>query len=302
MNPPKEVKVDCERCDLHSKDAVRQMFIARPGYGVLNADWAQMEVWVMAYETQDETLLGLLQAGVDIHAYVARELCKLGISSKFPSDAVDAHLSLDEWKLVHPDIRDRGKVFVFGMNYGLTDVGAGQRLGCTSEEAAPLLSHYVQYIFPGMEKFFLRIREEMFAGSSVSNIFGRRRHFDEVPLLAALHYTGDLEGAVRQGFNLPIQGGAHDLHSLAHIATEREVSAWIQPVVEMHDSLLLEAPEDRVEEAAEAIKSLWESVARETILPNGKRLGWEIPVDVKWGASFGTLDHVLTGSGKVDTI
>ncbi len=303
MNPPKEVQVDCDRCDLHSKDAIREMFIAREGYGVLNADWAQMEVWVMAYETQDETLLGLLRAGIDIHSYVARELCKLGISSKFPSDAVDEHSSLDEWKVVHKDIRDRGKVFVFGMNYGLTDEGAGQRLGCTAEEAAPLLSHYVQYIFPGMEKFFLRIRQEIYDNSAVSNIFGRRRHFDEVPLLAALHYKGDLEGAVRQGFNLPIQGGAHDLHSLAHIQQERLPSlAVAPPCLEMHDSLMLEGPQPQLEEIAHTIQEEWQNVARNTVLANGKALDWDIPVEVKWGPSFGTLDHVLTGAGKVDTI
>ena len=303
MNPPKEVEIDCARCDLHSKDAIREMFIAREGYGVLNADWSQMEVWVMAYETNDETLLGLLRAGIDVHAYVSRELCKLGISAKFPSEAVDEHLTLDEWKVIHSSIRDDGKVFVFGMNYGLTDEGAGQRLGCTKEEAAPLLAHYVQFIFPGMEAFFLRIREEIYENSSVSNIFGRRRHFDEVPLLAALHYRGDLEGAVRQGFNLPIQGGAHDLHSLAHIQQERLPSLAIAPpVLEMHDSLMLEGPQGALEDIAHVIQEEWQKVARDTILANGEPLNWDIPVEVKWGPSFGTLDHVLTGGGEVSKI
>jgi len=269
------------------------------GYSMLTGP----EVWVMAYETKDETLLGLLRAGVDIHSYVSRELCKLGISPKFPKDAEDEHLSLDEWKIVHQDIRDRGKVFVFGMNYGLTDEGAGQRLGCTAEEASPLLSHYVQYIFPGMEQFFLRIRQEIYDNSAVADIFGRRRHFDEVPLLAALRYRGDLEGAVRQGFNLPIQGGAHDLHSLAHIQQERLPSLAIAPPnLEMHDSLMLEGPLSHLEDIAHLVQDEWQKVARNTVLANGKTLDWDIPVEVKWGPSFGTLDHGLTGAGKVDTI
>jgi DNA polymerase-1 len=290
MNPPKEVKIDSDEYDLHTDDAIRSMFAAPPGYGVLNADWSQAEVWVMAYETGDETLLKLLMDGTDIHAYVARELCKLGVSPKFPHESVDDTLSLEEWKAKYPEVRDRGKVFVFGMNYGLTDEGAGQRLGCSAEETAPLLSHYVQSIFPSMGSHFIRIREEMFQRGSVADRFGRRRHFAEVPILAALRYRGDLEGAIRQGYNMPIQGGAHDLHSLAHIATERELSSFVQPVIEMHDSLAMYAPLDRLEEGGAAIKELWGRVARDTILPSGERLAWEIPVEIQWGRSFGELE------------
>ncbi|KKL57856.1 hypothetical protein LCGC14_2231210, partial [marine sediment metagenome] len=265
------------------------MIMASPGQGLLNADWSQAEVWVMAYETGDETLLQLLLNGVDVHAHVARELCKLGVSSKFPSSAVDEQLTLEEWKGAHDSIRTDGKVFVFGMNYGLTDEGAGQRLGCAAEEVAPLLAHYVQTIFPEMSPYFLRIRDEMLANYAVSNKFGRRRHFPEVPVLAALRYKGDLEGVIRQGYNMPIQGGAHDLHSLAHIATERELSSYVGPNLEMHDSLMSEAPGDRLEEAAVAVRDLWQGIARNTVLPNGEKLGWEIPVDVEIGKSFGSL-------------
>ncbi|KKN83886.1 hypothetical protein LCGC14_0295390 [marine sediment metagenome] len=289
MNPPKEVKIDSDEYNIHSEDAIRSMFIAPPGYGVLNADWSQAEVWVMAYETGDEQLLGLLRSGQDIHAYVARELCKLGISSRFPKDSVDEELSLADWNEKYPSIRSRGKVFVFGMNYGLTEEGAGQRLGCSKEEAAPLLSHYTQYIFPSMGAYFIRIREELFKYGVVRDIFGRGRHFAEIPALAALRYKGDLESAIRQGYNLPVQGGAHDLHSLAHIATERELSSFVFPVLEMHDSLLMEAPLDRLEEAGAAVKELWVRVAHDTILPSGKRLDWDIPVDVQMGRSFGDL-------------
>lgn len=290
MNAPKEVKIYSDKYGIHSDDAIRSIFAAPPGYGCVNADWSQAEVWVMAYETGDRILLDLLLEGKDIHAYVARALCKLGVSGRFPQAIVDETLSLEDWKDKYKEVRDRGKTFVFGMNYGLTVEGAAQRLGCSPEEAAPLLSHYVQYIFPSMEPFFLRIRDEMFQHGSVANCFRRRRHFAEVPLLAVLRYRGDLEGAIRQGFNMPIQSGAHDLHSLAHIATERELSPFVQPVLEMHDSLLMYAPEDRLEKAAAATKALWESIARDTILPSGERLDWQIPVDVKYGKSFGALE------------
>ncbi|KKL60912.1 hypothetical protein LCGC14_2200580, partial [marine sediment metagenome] len=160
MNPPKEVKIDSDEYGIHSKDAIRSMFIAPPGYGLFNADWSQAEVWVMAYESGDEILLGLLQEGADIHAYVARELCKLGVSSKFSKTDVDEDLSLEQWKAAHLDLRGKGKTFVFGMNYGLTIEGAAERLSCSKEEAAPLLTHYTGHIFPKMAPYQLRIRED----------------------------------------------------------------------------------------------------------------------------------------------
>ncbi len=292
MNPPKGVVIHEPKYDIDSDDAVRDMFDAPPGYGCINADWSQAELWVMAYETQDPTMLGLLESGADIHAYVSRELCKLGISPKFPSAAVDDGMELDEWKVVHKNIRDGGKVFVFGMNYGLTEAGAAQRLGSTPEEVAPLLGHYVQYIFPGMGGFFNRIRGDMYRGNTTSNKFGRLGHFQSIPILGALKYRGDLEGVVRIGFNMPIQSGAHDLHSLAHIATERELSEFVQPTIGMHDSLCMYAKQYILKDAALAVKEMWEYTARNTILEDGSKLGWEIPVDVQIGPAFGSLTSI----------
>ncbi|KKN40253.1 hypothetical protein LCGC14_0735330 [marine sediment metagenome] len=290
MTMPKEVVIDSDKYDIHSKDAIRSMLIAPPGYGLFNADWSQAEVFVMAYESGDETLLNLLLEGVDVHAYVARELCKLGASSKFPREAVDETLSLVDWQEAHPDLRGRGKPFVFGMNYGLTIEGAAERLNCSKEEAAPLLTHYTGHIFPKMAPYQLRIREDMFEYGSTSNKFGRRGHYPEVPILAALKFKGDLEGVIRQGYNRPIQSGAHDLHSLAHIATERELSSFVFPCLEMHDSLMGYYPEGRQEEAKNAILNLWGDVARNTVLSSGEKLGWKIPVDVQTGHSFGELE------------
>lgn len=292
MNPPKGVQIHEPKYNIDSDDAVREMFGAPPGYGCINADWSQAELWVMAYETQDETMLGLLESGADIHSYVSRELCKLGISPKFPKEFVDDGLPLAEWKDKYTAVRDDGKVFVFGMNYGLTEEGAGQRLGCTAQEAAPLLGHYVQNIFPGMADYFNRIRTSMYRDGTTVNKFGRRGHFDEIAILAALKYRYDIESSVRVGYNMPIQSGAHDLHSLAHIATERELVPKVLPVIEMHDSLLQYAKKDELKKRALEVKALWEYTARHTILADGSELGWEIPVDVQIGPSFGSLTSV----------
>lgn len=297
MNPPKEVIIDSTEYDIHSEDAIRAMFGAPPGSGLLNSDWSQLEVWGLAYETGDPTLLGVLQSGQDVHAYVARKLCELGVSTLFPKEVTEPDLTLEEWKAKYPVLRGRGKTFVFGISYQLSEQGAADRLGCSIEEAGLLFQVFLTRVFPSLPDYFLRIRQEVLTTGMVSNRFNRRRHFAEVPVLAALKFSTDIEGVVRQAINMPIQSGGHDLHSLAHIATEWKLvdQGFITPgpVLEMHDSLLIEDELGRLEETARLIKSTWEKVAKDTRLPDGKLLGWEIPVDVKWGPSFGSLTHSL---------
>lgn len=295
MNPPKEVKIDAPEYGLHSDDAIRSMFIAAEGNLVLNADWSQLEVWGLAYETGDPTLLDLLMSGRDVHVYVARKLCQHGVSRLFPHEDWEQELSDDEWKVRHPDLRGKAKTFTFGLSYQLTEKGAADRLGCTLEEAHGLFVAFLTQIFPTLPDYFARIQDEILRTYSVRNKFGRRRHFPEVPILGALRYRTDLEAVIRQGVNYPIQSGGHDLHSLAHIHTEAYLAPeGILPVLEIHDSLALEVPEARAEEAARRVKEEWENLARNVMLPNGEQLGWEVPVEVAWGPSLGNLPYHLT--------
>lgn len=300
-NPPKGIKIDSDKYGIHTRDAIRDMFGAPPGKLIFNADWSQAEVWVMAYETGDEKLMNLLKGGEDVHAYTARTLCEMGISNKFPKEAVDPELDLYEWKQKHGELRTDGKVFVFGLGYGLTEEGAADRLGCSKEEAGALVSAYTQNVFPGMQQYFARIREELLRSHTVKNIFGRYRHFAEVPVLLALNYHNDLDGALRQAYNHPVQGGAHDLHFLSTIEHENNATllARVMPTQEMHDSLAMEGDERDPETTAWMIKNTWEGVAKNTILADGSRLGWEIPVEVEFGPSFGSPTHKLTARGDV---
>ena len=292
QNPPKGVIVDSEKYDIHSTDAIRAIFIAPPGYTLLNADWKQLEVWVMAYETGDKVLMDVLLSGRDVHVFVGQRLCELGISHLFPKEAGESLLSDEDWQNKYPEIRDRAKVFTFGINYQLTEQGAADRLGCSLEEAGALFQVYLSSIFPALPDYFARIRQELFSRYAIPNRFGRWRHFPEIPILSALQYRWDMESIVRQGANFPPQAGGHDLHSLAHTATERELFGLVHPVLEMHDSLLTEIPEDRVGVAASSVKSLWEGVARNTILSSGEKLGWAIPISVQCGRNFGGMEEV----------
>ncbi len=301
MNPPKEVEVHSEKWGIDTKDAIRDMFTCRDGNVLMNADWAQLEVWTLAYSTQDPTLLDLLTSGEDVHAYVGRKMCELNLSDVFPASAVDPELDLFEWATKYKDIRGKAKTFVFGISYQMTVDGISLRLGCSHDEAELLFKAFLEQVFPTLPDFFDNIRQEMLRTGVVENIFRRKRHFDEVPILVALGFDTDLEAAVRQGINFPIQSGGHDLHSLVAIKHERDpvLLSRCEVVLEMHDSLAMEVAAETALETAWIVKQSWESTARDVIMPNGEPLGWEIPVDIEWGRTFGTPDFKLTARGEV---
>lgn len=300
MNPPKLVEVNAPEYDIIEYDAIRRMFVAPDGMVVMNVDWSQLEVWVLAYETQDPTLLGLLRNGKDVHVYVARKLCELNVSRVFPHTSWEPEIDDEEWKVKYSDLRSKAKPFTFGMSYGLTEMGAAAQLGCTVDESGVLFKAFFSQVFPTLPDYFLRIKQEVMQYHGVQNRFGRWRHFAEVPVLAALGYNTDLESVIRIASNFPIQSGGHDLHSIAHIRQEKDdLLQHGRPVLEMHDSLMMEADADRIIESAHIVKEAWEERAQNLVLPNGEPLNWDLKVEVQWGLSFGTPENILTATGTV---
>lgn len=299
QNTPKELEVP----ELGLKDALRQIFVAPPGHVMMTGDWSQVEVWMLAYQTQDEKLLNLLRSGVDVHTYVGRELGRLGISKFFPD--ADPELDDYEWQKIHTsDIRRRAKTFTFGISYGLTADGAADRLGCSVDEGELLIEAYKTKVFPSLEEYFAWVENEVLTKGYLVNMFGRRRSFPQVPVLKLLNYQRDIQELLRVAVNFPIQSAAHDLHQTAHNQTEATstIIARARPVLEVHDSLSFEAVDkgqDYLVETAWLIRELWEKTAQNLILPNGKRLGWECPVEIAWGPSLGETHWKLTPRGDL---
>lgn len=297
QNPPRDPPLP------EYKDALRQIFVAPQGHAMMTADWAQVEVWMLAYQTQDEKLLNLLRTGVDVHTYVGRELGRLGISKFFPD--ADPELDDYEWQKLHTsDIRRRAKTFTFGISYGLTADGAADRLGCSVDEGELLIEAYKTKVFPSLEEYFAWVETEILTKGYLVNMFGRRRSFPQVPVLKLLNYQNDIEALLRVAVNFPIQSAAHDLHQAAHNQTEAcpAIIARARPVLEVHDSLSFEAVDkgqDYLVQTAWLIKELWEKTAQNLILPSGKRLGWECPVEIAWGPSLGETHWKLTPRGDL---
>ena len=299
QNIPKEVKIP----ELGTGDAFHRMFTAPEGFGLMTADWSQLEVWTLAYLLQDkfgdESLLKVLLAGQDVHVWAARQIARRTGGDPSP-DLTDF-----EWKAAHPDLRRRGKVFVFGVNYGLTPEGVVSRGQANDlDEAQALLDVYYDVV-PGLRPYKAYIRRAVIEDGYLDNIFGQRRHFPHASLLKAMHRFNDLEALIREGLNWPIQSGGSTLHSATHSLTETSTipaKRQCYPVISVHDSITFEFywPDHAyAEETARIIKHLWEQTALTLILPDGSRLGWSIPVEISWGQYWGDEIFKLTARGDI---
>lgn len=290
QNVPKNVEIE----ELNTKSAFRRTFIAGPGKLLMEADWSQLEVWVMAYElerlTGDRTVLEILLTGRDIHTVVARAI--------WP---IDLELDEYEWAKLHDDLRRDAKVFVFGINYGLTVEGIVDRLHNTKPEAEALLNSYMTLV-PGLPEYSSYVRNIVLGGDILTNRLGRRRHFPQVEIMRQLRAGFDIEELLREAVNFLIQSGGSDLHSIAHIATEEKLSDVFSIVAAIHDSCLAEVNASSLEHVmgvAWKVKSLWQELAINTVLVDGEPLNWSIPVEVKWGWNWAEMPYVLTAKGGV---
>lgn len=286
---------------INTENAFHDLVKAGPGKGIMNVDWSQLEVWVLAYrlleDTGDNTLLEVLESGVDIHLFMARKM--------WPE--IDPELDDKTWKATHPDLRRRAKTAVFGIGYGLTEQGFMNREHCTLEEAEEVISRYKK-IVAGLPVFFKMIRKALYERGYVENIFGRRRHIKYLSVLKAMGQIGELEGAIRQAINFPIQSGGSDLHSMASYQTFKNESLRQRGcgiILSIHDSLTFEfdyPSEEYAKQTAWIIKDLWTKIAWETIKPNGEPLHWRVPCEVEWGKTWGSPDMKLNRDGEIEVL
>lgn len=291
QNIPTRIEIE----ELKTLDAFHRTFIAPPGHVLASPDWSQAEIWTLAYETGDVTLKEILESGRDIHTIVGRHL--------FP---IDLEMDEFEWQKEHDDLRRDAKVFSFGIAYGLTIPGIMERLHCSEGEANSLLNTFLD-LLPSLRDYVEQTRAIVMEGGVLVNRFGRRKHFPQVPVMRECGARMDLEELCREAVNFKIQSGASDLHSLAHISTEsspamREIFSIVNAV---HDSCLAEVPAPDFAttlDTAWKVKHLWQEIALNTELADGSKLGWQIPVEVKWsevGGSWGDMPYTLTAKGSL---
>ncbi len=220
---------------------IRESFIAPAGHRIVSADYSQIELRIMAHISGDPGLLDAFGKGEDIHRATASEVFAVPLSE------------------VTSQQRSYIKVINFGLMYGMSAFGVASNLGIERDAAKLIIDRYFMR-FPGVAKYMESTRALAKRQGYVETAFGRRLWLPEInspngPRRAA---------AERAAINAPMQGTAADLIKLAMIA----VSKWINTeqlgtrlVMQVHDELVFEVPDDEVELTIRRVPELMSRVA-----------------------------------------
>jgi DNA polymerase-1 len=219
---------------------IRAAFIAEPGWVLLSADYSQIELRLLAHFSEDPLLVEAFRRGDDIHSLTASQV--FGV----PPMLIDA------------EHRRRAKAVNFGIVYGLSPFGLAQQLGIEQREAKKFIDAYFEK-YSGVRKFIDRTLEETRREQKVKTLFGRTRPIPDINSKNA-----NMRGfAERTAVNTPLQGTAADLIKLAMIRLDAELrirKLKSRMLLQVHDELLFEVPQDEVEPMKELVREKMEGV------------------------------------------
>lgn len=220
---------------------VRKAFIAPPGYKIIAADYSQIELRIMAHLSGDEGLIRAFKENLDIHMATAAEVF-----------GVDFHAVSDEH-------RRSAKAINFGLMYGMSAYGLSRQLNIAKGDAQQYIDLYFAR-YPGVKEYMDRTRALAAEQGYVETLFGRRLYLPEIR-------SGNFrrrQGAERAAINAPMQGTAADIIKRAMIAVDHWLDAAAidtRMTMQVHDELVLEAPESRVDEVCAALSRHMEGAA-----------------------------------------
>ncbi len=224
---------------------VRKMFVAKPGCLLVDADYSQIELRILAHMANDKTMSDAFISGADIHASTASNVFGVAI---------------DE---VTPLLRSRAKAVNFGIVYGMGDFSLSQDLNITKKEAKEYIDSYFEK-YDKVRQYLDNTVASAKDNGYVTTIFGRRRY---VPELASTNHMVKSFGE-RVAMNTPIQGSAADIIKIAMVAVHRELKARSLParlILQVHDELIIEANESCVEQVKQLLTECMETAAKLTV-------------------------------------
>ena len=221
---------------------IRKAFVAPPGSIILAADYSQIELRIMAHLSGDKGLLKAFHDGVDIHRATAAEV--------FGQDYAD----------VSDNRRRAAKAINFGLMYGMSAFGLARQLDISRPEAQEYMDTYFAR-YPGVQTFMEKTREHARENGYVETLFGRRLYLPDIKASNMMRR----QGAERAAINAPMQGTAADIIKVAMI----RVDNWLQSekpgarlVMQVHDELVLEVEESRLEGVREKVIEHMASAAK----------------------------------------
>ncbi|MET1218594.1 MAG: DNA polymerase I [Glaciecola sp.] len=219
---------------------VRQAFVARPGYKIVAADYSQIELRIMAHLSNDPGLLHAFSHGIDVHKATAAEVFGVALED------------------VTSEQRRSSKAINFGLIYGMSAFGLAKQLNIPRGDAA----HYIDTYFtryPGVKTYMETTREQAKALGYVKTVFGRRLYLPEINSKNGARRAG----AERAAINAPMQGTAADIIKLSMLAVDEWLHTQnpddILMLMQVHDELVFEIKEHKVDEFLSKIKNLMEN-------------------------------------------
>jgi DNA polymerase-1 len=206
---------------------VREAFVAPAGSFIASADYSQIELRIMAHLSGDEALLRAFHQGLDVHKATAAEVFGL------TPDQVSS------------EQRRYAKTINFGLIYGMSAFGLAKALGIDNGAAKNYIERYFQR-FAGVKRYMDETREQAKSQGYVETVFGRRLYLPEINSPNGPRRAG----AERAAINAPMQGTAADLIKLSMIAVQEGIDREqrkTKVIMQVHDELVFEVPEEEVE-------------------------------------------------------
>ncbi len=243
---------------------VRRAFVAAPGYRLLAIDYSQVELRVAAHMAQDEGMLAAFRAEQDIHATTAAAIFSV------PLDAVTR------------EQRRNAKAVNFGLIYGMSAFGLTRTTDLTLAEAEDFVDAYFSQ-FPGIKGYLDGIRELAAKQGYVETLLGRRRYFPGLQNPSNQQVRNREE---RGAINAPIQGTAADIINIAMLRVHPaliEANLAAKMLLQVHDEIVLECPEEELAETASLVQNIME-----------KAYPLDVPLrtDARSGVNWGELKPI----------
>ena len=236
---------------------IRNMFVASPGKVLVDADYSQIELRLLAHIANDETMIAAFRSGEDIHAVTASQVFGVPLAE------------------VTPLQRSHAKAVNFGIVYGISAFSLAQDIGVFQSEAKAYMDSYFAK-YHGVRAYMTRVVEQAKADGYVTTLFGRRR---DLPELKSSNFNLRSFGE-RVALNMPIQGTAADIIKAAMVRVDARMRAehlQARLLLQVHDELIVECPK----EEAETVKAILIEEMEHVV-------DYRVPllVDAKTGASW----------------
>lgn len=225
---------------------MRKFFIAAPGCRLVDADYSQIELRVLASMAEDQTMIDAFNSGADIHTATAAQVFGL------PPE------------MITPQLRSRAKAVNFGIVYGIGAFSLAKDIGVSNKEAKEYIDSYM-HTYQGVASYMQRMIDAAKDTGYATTLFGRRRYLPE--LSASNHMLRAFGERVAR--NMPIQGTAADIIKIAMVRVDQRLYAEEMEsrlILQVHDELIVEAPEAEADRALQIVTEEMEHACNMAVL------------------------------------